>query len=220
MTKSPAPPRFTEKQGQYLAYIHLYRLLHGQAPAEADMERYFGVTPPSVHRMVVELERLRHDRIQPGHPEQNGRHERMHLTLKQEAIAAGVQANLAAQQHAFDAFRHTYNFERPHEALDQRPPAALYVPSPRPLPPELPPLDYPLAYLTRQVDGTGHIGWRNCNPYLGTAFAGHPVGLEAAADDTWIVRFSTVILATLKNHPPWRFTPPGEPHRRRRRRRR
>ena len=50
-------PRFTDKQGQYLAFIHTYVLLHGRAPAEADMETYFGVTPPSVHRMVVELER-------------------------------------------------------------------------------------------------------------------------------------------------------------------
>lgn len=50
-------PRFTDAQGQYLAYIHTYRLLHGRAPAEADMERFFGVTPPSVHRMIVELER-------------------------------------------------------------------------------------------------------------------------------------------------------------------
>jgi hypothetical protein len=52
-----AKPRFTDKQGQYLAFIHTYLLLHRRPPAEADMERYFGVTPPSVHRMVVELER-------------------------------------------------------------------------------------------------------------------------------------------------------------------
>ncbi len=50
-------PRFTDTQGQYLAFIHTYVLLHRRPPAEADMERYFGVTPPSVHRMVVELER-------------------------------------------------------------------------------------------------------------------------------------------------------------------
>ena len=56
MSNSPSH-RFTEKQGQYLAFIHTYALLHGRAPAEADMERFFEVTPPSVHRMVVELER-------------------------------------------------------------------------------------------------------------------------------------------------------------------
>lgn len=56
-TSSFSPPRFTDKQGQYLAFIHTYFLLHRRAPAEADMQGYFGVTPPSVHRMVIELER-------------------------------------------------------------------------------------------------------------------------------------------------------------------
>jgi len=53
----PGLPRFTEKQGQYLAFIHSYILMHGRAPAEAEMERFFGVSPPSVHRMIVELEK-------------------------------------------------------------------------------------------------------------------------------------------------------------------
>jgi DNA-binding MarR family transcriptional regulator len=57
MSIASPKPRFTEKQGQYLAFIHAYALLNGRPPAEADMERYFRVTPPSVHRMVVELER-------------------------------------------------------------------------------------------------------------------------------------------------------------------
>ena len=57
MSNSSAKPRFTDKQGQYLAFIHTYAKLNRRPPAEADMERYFGVTPPSVHRMVIELER-------------------------------------------------------------------------------------------------------------------------------------------------------------------
>ena len=61
-------PRFTDKQGQYLAFIHTYVLLHRRPPAEADMERYFGVTPPSVHRMVIELERRRLIQRIPGQP--------------------------------------------------------------------------------------------------------------------------------------------------------
>ena len=56
MSTSSSRPRFTDKQGQYLAFIHAYALVNGRPPAEADMERFFGVTPPSVHRMVVELE--------------------------------------------------------------------------------------------------------------------------------------------------------------------
>ncbi len=59
-------PQFTEKQGQYLAYIYTYRLLHRRAPAETDMQTFFRVTPPSVHRMVVELERKGLIRRQPG----------------------------------------------------------------------------------------------------------------------------------------------------------
>jgi len=64
-TKTPA---FTEKQGQYLAFIHTYVQLHGRAPAEADMEKFFGVTPPSVHRMVVELEKRGFIRRVPRQP--------------------------------------------------------------------------------------------------------------------------------------------------------
>jgi Mn-dependent DtxR family transcriptional regulator len=58
MSSSSAPPRFTEKQGQYLAFIYMYALVNGRPPAEADMQRFFEVTPPSVHNMIVQLERL------------------------------------------------------------------------------------------------------------------------------------------------------------------
>ena len=68
MSIASSKPRFTDKQGQYLAFIHTYALLHRRPPAEADMERYFGVTPPSVHRMVVELERRGLIHRLPGQP--------------------------------------------------------------------------------------------------------------------------------------------------------
>ncbi len=58
MSSTSAPPRFTEKQGQYLAFIYMYALVNGAPPAEADMQRFFKVTPPSVHQMIVQLERL------------------------------------------------------------------------------------------------------------------------------------------------------------------
>ena len=67
------------------------------------------------------------ERIRPGHPEQNGRHERMHLTLKQQATKPAV-TNLLQQQARFDAFVHQYNYERPHQALAMKVPADLYVP--------------------------------------------------------------------------------------------
>ena len=78
--KSKSKPRFTEKQGQYLAFIHTYLLLHRRAPAEADMQAYFQVTPPSVHRMVVELERHGLIRRQPGQPRS------IELLLEPEAL--------------------------------------------------------------------------------------------------------------------------------------
>jgi transposase InsO family protein len=85
---------------------------------------------------------IRLERIEPGHPEQNGRHERMHRTLKQET-ASPPEVNLSRQQRSFDRFRHRYNDERPHEALGQVTPASVYAPSPRPFPNKLPELDYP-----------------------------------------------------------------------------
>ena len=62
------PPAFTEKQGQYLAFIHTYTKLHRRPPAEADMQEYFGVTPPTVHQMVLQLDRRGLIRRQPGQP--------------------------------------------------------------------------------------------------------------------------------------------------------
>jgi putative transposase len=80
---------------------------------------------------------IRHERIEPGHPEQNGRHERMHQTLKQET-AAPPQANLRKQQEAFRKFEREYKWERPHEALGYRTPGECYVASARPYPERLP----------------------------------------------------------------------------------
>jgi putative transposase len=96
--------------------------------------------------------------IEPGHPEQNGRHERMHRTLKAETTrpAAGSRA---AQQRRFNDFRQEFNHERPHEALDQETPAACYAPSPRPMPERLPPLEYPDRFEVRYVSANGGIRW-------------------------------------------------------------
>jgi transposase InsO family protein len=82
------------------------------------------------------------ERIKPGKPQQNGRHERMHRTLK-DAATKPASASFAAQQRRLDIFRHEYNHERPHEALDQTPPAAHYHASPREYPSKLPAIEYP-----------------------------------------------------------------------------
>lgn len=134
--------------------------------------------------------------IEPGKPQQNGRHERMHKTLKAEATrpAAG---SLAAQQRKFNRFRTEYNDERPHEALDQQTPASVYAPSPRPMPPKLPPLEYPDRFEVRYVSANGGIRWNSDWVNVSTVCAGEYVGLEEIDDGIWNVYFGPLKLGRL-----------------------
>ena len=134
--------------------------------------------------------------IEPGRPEQNGRHERMHRTLKAETTrpAAG---NLAAQQRRFNLFRNEFNHERPHEALDQETPAACYGPSPRPLPDRVSPLEYPDRFEVRYVSGNGGIRWNRRWVNVSTVCIGENVGLEEIDDGIWNVYFGALRLGRL-----------------------
>lgn len=96
--------------------------------------------------------------IEPGKPQQNGRHERMHRTLKAETTRPPA-ANRRAQQRKFNRFLEEFNQERPHEALDMNTPASLYIPSGREMPDRLPPLEYPDRFETRYVSYNGGIRW-------------------------------------------------------------
>ena len=96
--------------------------------------------------------------IEPGKPQQNGRHERMHRTLKAETTRPPA-GNRTAQQKRFNSFREEFNHERPHEALGMNTPAGFYEPSPRPMPAKLPPLDYPGHFQVRYVSFNGGIRW-------------------------------------------------------------
>jgi transposase InsO family protein len=96
--------------------------------------------------------------IEPGKPQQNGRHERMHRTLTAQATRPPA-ATLCSQQRRFNRFREEFNQERPHEALDQQTPASLYRSSPRPFPQTLPPLQYPDRFEVRYVSANGGIRW-------------------------------------------------------------
>lgn len=136
------------------------------------------------------------ERIAPGHPEQNGRHERLHLTLKQET-ATPPHATGRAQQRAFDHFRRVYNEERPHEALGQRPPAEVYTPSPRPYPERVREPEYPVGQDIRRVRHNGEIRWRGHLVFVSQCLAGEPIGLEEIGDDRWRVRFGPVELGWL-----------------------
>jgi len=134
------------------------------------------------------------ERIRPGHPEENGRHERMHRTLKQ-ATAKPPRATPKAQQQAFDRFRTEYNQERPHEALDMQTPAQHYQPSPRPFPARLPEIEYPSGYLVRRVRSNGQIRWQGRLIFVSEALIGHRVGLIEVDNGTWRLDFGTLKLA-------------------------
>ena len=161
--------------------------------------------PPFVTTGVGGLSRLaiwwiklgiRPERIRPGHPEENGRHERLHLTLAEETTQP-PQANARAQQRRFHAFQHEYNHERPHEALGQRPPARVYQPSPRSYPDRLREPEYGAGIEVRRVHDNGEVRWRAQAIYLGQALAGELVGLEELVEDCWRVRFGPVTLGWL-----------------------
>lgn len=148
---------------------------------------------------------IRPERIAPGHPEQNAQHERLHRTLKEET-AQPPQRTGRAQQRAFDHFRLIYNHERPHEALDQRPPATVYQSSPRPFPDRLPELAYPAAAVVRRALPNGEIRWRGRRVYISHALAGECVGLEAITDGQWRVCFGPIELGWLDERRPPRLS--------------
>ena len=124
--------------------------------------------------------------IEPGKPQQNGRHERMHRTLKAETTRP-PGATLRAQQRKFNHFREEFNHERPHEALDMRPPAACYEPSPRAMPHKPPPFEYPDRFEVRYVSANGGIRWNRQWVNVSTTCAGEYVGLEEIDDGVWNV---------------------------------
>jgi len=130
---------------------------------------------------------IRIKRIKPGHPEQNGRHERMHLTLKKEATKPAAH-NFLQQQGKFDDFLDRYNHDRPHQALDMKYTAELYHSSPRAYR-GLGELDYPFHHRTVTVTHCGRIcvGKRKVN--LSQVFAGQNVGIKEVADRIWLVTF-------------------------------
>lgn len=131
--------------------------------------------------------------IQPGHPEQNGSHERMHRTLKAET-ARPPAANAVGQQRAFDRFRREYNHHRPHEGIGLVPPGELYSSSPRPYPRRLPKVNYPGHFEIRRVRGKGDIRFQGHRLFLSDVLKREPVGLEEVDDGLWSVYFGALLL--------------------------
>ena len=117
------------------------------------------------------------ERIDPGAPQQNGRHERMHRTLKADATRP-PQSSFRAQQARFNAWRQEYNEERPHEALGMNTPASLYTPSPRPFPERIPGFEYSEAMPKRIVRPNGCFKIHGAELYIGEVLAGDTIGIE------------------------------------------
>jgi putative transposase len=140
--------------------------------------------------------RIRHERIEPGKPQQNGRHERMHRTLKQDATSPPART-LRAQQKIFDQFQLLYNGERPHEALGGKTPNDVYSRSTRLLPKQLEPFEYPPDCQVRRVraDGLALLGRRKVK--VGTALAGQSVAFRWLGDTNWEIHFGPITLGIL-----------------------
>lgn len=127
------------------------------------------------------------ERIKPGCPQQNGRHERMHLTLKKETTKP-AGANFLQQQARFDDFIDEFNSERPHQALDMDCPAERYTPSTRPYT-GLPDLDYPFHDKAVTVTTCGRICYNRKKINLSLVFAGQTVGIKQVEDHIWLASF-------------------------------
>jgi transposase InsO family protein len=134
--------------------------------------------------------------IRPASPQDNGRHERMHRTLKAET-ARPPSASPAEQQARFDRFRTHYNHERPHEALDQQTPARLWTPSSRPMPARIEAPWYDADHQVRRVRTAGEIQWRGQLVFIGAALCGETIGLAEREDGSHIVRFYDLDLGIL-----------------------
>ena len=135
---------------------------------------------------------IRLERIKPGNPQQNGRHERMHRTLKLEATKP-ARSNLLQQQETFDEFKQSFNFERPHEAIEMKRPADIYAKSPRPYI-GLPDITYPGYDRTVLISNCGRICIRKLKIHISKAFANQPVGLKYIDTGVWKVDFMSYTL--------------------------
>lgn len=136
------------------------------------------------------------ERIDPGKPYQNGRHERFHLTLQQDTIRPPA-ANMRAQQQRFDAFRREYNDERPHEALGQRPPATVYTRSTRSFPERIEEPDYPRWYAVLTANPWGHVSFRGRDYFISAALRGERVGFVEVEEGCFEVYFCKLLLGRI-----------------------
>jgi transposase InsO family protein len=139
------------------------------------------------------------ERIAPGHPEQNGRHERIHRTLKAET-AQPPAAHPRGQQESFDQFRPIYNEQRPHEALAMKTPASCYTPSSRCYPARVPQPEYDSGLEVRRVGLGGQFKWKGNKIFISETLRNEPIGLELIEEDHWLVYFASFPIALFDSH--------------------
>jgi putative transposase len=135
------------------------------------------------------------ERIEPGQPQQNGRHERMHRTYRAEVV---VQQDMAAQHREHDRFRHVYNDVRPHEALGQKPPASRYARSQRAMPSAPSSPEYPDSMKPRTLDDRGRLHFAGDKIRITPLLVGERVGLEPVDDDTWELFYGPAAIGELR----------------------
>lgn len=134
-----------------------------------------------------------HERTKPGHPEQNGRHERMHRTLKAETTQP-AKGNMILQQLAFNDFQKEFNDDRPHEGIDNQRPSWLHEPSPRSYPHYLPEMEYGSDYTTRKIRSNGTMKWGGREIFISETLSGERIGLLQVGEKEWKIYFSTFVI--------------------------
>jgi len=139
---------------------------------------------------------IQHQRSRPAAPQDNGAHERMHKTLKAEAIRP-PRATLAPQQRAFNRFRAEYNLERPHQFLDGATPASHYRTSPRRYTGTLPPIEYPGHFIVKRITNAGTFRFKKKLLFIANSLKQHTIGLEEVDDGIWSIHFCRVLLGRL-----------------------
>ncbi|MBZ0138138.1 MAG: integrase core domain-containing protein [Planctomycetes bacterium] len=141
-------------------------------------------------KLGIELQRIR-----PGRPQENGRHERMHRTLKAEA-ARPPERSMASQQARFDRWMEEFNFQRPHEALDGATPAGRYALPTREYPKQVSDPEYPGHYEKRRVRDDGTVRLKGVQVYLSEALGSQLIGAVELDDGVWRIKFGGLELAT------------------------
>jgi hypothetical protein len=139
-----------------------------------------------------------HERIQAGRPQQNGRHERMHRTVKEDTTKPPA-ASLRAQQSRFDNFRYVFNNERPHEGLNNQVPASLYIPSAIRLPSKLQQYMYPKGLQLRRVNNSGDISWHKNRIFISEVFRFEELGVELITPGLYRVFFRNMEIGELNS---------------------